>query len=503
MEMKLKTRIIAIRAFIVVTAGVFLAGCGGNGGGGTTTRDAVPSILNINSSTDPSSPVSLPIEINGSGFLSAPGKVVFTQAATGITVSVVPNASGWSDTGIVVTVPSGSSSSTPFSAGDLSVTVVTSGGTSNGVTLLLIPTPVNFTVNDVTWTTTKALPTALTGLRAVGVPVTSSSAFIVVAGGFDGTTNRVEVLSNTLNPDGTVGPTWTAISDMPLPASRAHHAMVEADSGNSLVPTGSHFIYVIGGQEFSTDSPGGTSTVYMASVDATTGAVGPWTSLSSSLPEPLVGCDAALFNGFVYVVGGLRPDGTASPSVYSAQVKSDGTLSAWTKSSNSYPLGISFPAAFGFGGKLYVIGGDTASSTDPNTQTNTGTNAVYYASASKGSVGTWALNPAPIIKSRVKQIAWIAFGQVIDAEGIYNGSPGSTELERSQVNPDGTLATWTGITSTNLQVSANVYNATALVSPLLSAAGTPRFLLVGGQAFSSSSGPGGKVSNTVYVNTAP
>ena len=57
-------------------------------------------------------------------------------------------------------------------------------------------------------------------------------------------------------------------------------------------------------------TPGGTADVYMASVDSNSGAVGAWTKLASSLPEPLVGPAAALFNGYVYVIGGLRP-GTA------------------------------------------------------------------------------------------------------------------------------------------------------------------------------------------------
>ena len=79
-----------------------LVSCGGSGGSKTSLP--VPSILNINSSTTPSSPVGLPIEINGNGFQSAPGKVVFTQNS--ITTTVVPSSSGWNDTGLVVTVPS-------------------------------------------------------------------------------------------------------------------------------------------------------------------------------------------------------------------------------------------------------------------------------------------------------------------------------------------------------------------------------------------------------------
>jgi len=105
-------------------------------------------------------------------------------------------------------------------------------------------------------------------------------------------------------------------------------------------------------------------------------------------------------------------------------------------------------------------------------------------------------------KGRAKGILFSAFGQVIVGEGIYNGSSGSSEFERSTVNADGTLASWNGLTGSNVP-SANVYNAGAFVSPLISPAQTPRFLFLGGQGFTGTTGPGGTLSSTVYVNDAP
>src|SRR5215469_16083357 len=271
--MKSKPRVMVVKTAILVLAGTFITGCGG--GGRSTVPPPVPSILNINSSTTPSSPVNLPIEINGSGFQSAPGKVVFTQGS--ITATVVPNASAWSDTGTVAVVPAGNGTSNFTVPGTVSVTIVTSGGTSNAVTVNLIQTLV-FQPNNLTWTTTMALPKALSGLRAVPVHgASSTSAFVVVTGGFDGTANTTTVWANNLNSDGTVGSTtnttWTTITTNPLPETRAHHAMAEADPTNSLVGVNSRFVYVLGGQKASTDAPGGTNTVFMASVDPNTGAV--------------------------------------------------------------------------------------------------------------------------------------------------------------------------------------------------------------------------------------
>jgi len=488
-----ESRVTAANVLAVIGAMVFLLGCG------SSSKLPVPSILNVNSSTNPSSPAGLPIEINGSGFLSSPGQVVFTQSSSGIKATVVPNASGWSDTGVVVTVPAGNGTSSFTLPGTIDVTVVTKGGTSNAVNVDLVQT-LTFDVNNVTWSTTSPLPSALTGVRAVAVPVNDTSAYVVVTGGYDGTSNTTTVLSNTIAADGTLGANWQSITTTPLPLSRAHHGMAEADPGNSLVPGDKRFIYVIGGQENSADTPGGTNTVFMASVDPTTGGIGTWTQLPKNLPESLVGPAVAIFNGYIYVVGGLRPDGTPSPNAYSAQVNSDGTLGTWTTSTDPYPVGISFATAFGFAGKLYVLDGDINSSIDPNQQGNSGVKDVRFATARNGVVGNWTAT-SQTIKSRDKHITWTAFGQVIDAEGVYPGSPGSLELERSVVHSDNTLGSFNGITSSVNQIGANVYNAAVLVSPLQSPTATPRFLLLGGQTFSAT--PPGMLSSTVYYNNAP
>ena len=127
---------VGLAATWIVIGASLLVGCGNTG-----TKAPVPQIQNVNSSTTPTSPVNLPIEINGSGFQSAPGKVVFTQGS--VSATVVPNAGGWSDTGIVAVVPT-SNFTLP---GTVTVTVVTSGGTSNAVNLDLIQT-LNFSPSN-------------------------------------------------------------------------------------------------------------------------------------------------------------------------------------------------------------------------------------------------------------------------------------------------------------------------------------------------------------------
>lgn len=273
-----------LRAVLLLAGGVFTLGCGGGsgGGGGTPPPPAAPVISSINGATAPSTAAGQPIEINGSSFQAGGASVIFTQGS--ITATVTPSAGG-TDSSIVATVPSGSSSSQFTLPGSVTVTVQNSGGTSDGKTLAVSPAP-TFNINTVAWTITTPLPFPLTGLRAEAVPVSDTLAYIIVTGGFNGATNTTTVYSNTLNSDGTVGPNWAIIPASQLPAALAHHGMVEADASNSPVPTGSSFVYVIGGQQFSSEFPGGNSTVFMAQVNATTGAVGSWTQLPNSLPEP-------------------------------------------------------------------------------------------------------------------------------------------------------------------------------------------------------------------------
>jgi hypothetical protein len=367
-----------------------------------------------------------------------------------------------------------------------------------------------FNPSQMSWGTTMALPKPMTGLRAVGVPGTSNStAFAIVTGGYDGTANTNTVWVNNLNQDGTVGnttnTTWTTITTNPLPATLAHHAMAEADDTNSLVAVGKRYVYVIGGQMNSTDV-GGTNTVYMATLDSTVGTVGTWTALTNTLPQSLFGLSATVHNGYLYVAGGLNTTGTPVTAVYSAPVNSDGTIGTSTTATNTLPTARAFGTMVVFGGIIYYINGDPNASIPPNNQ-GLGDTDVYYASAVRGTVGTWTLNGNLTPANRAKGVLYTAYGQFISAEGIYSGNPGSKEMETSTVNGSNTtnvaLNPWTGLTGTT-DPKANVYNAAGFTSPLFApTTNGPRFLLLGGQAFTATTGPGGTLSSTVYYNNLP
>lgn len=488
-------------AMLVLAASAFWQGCD-SGNGGISTLP-VPAIQNINSSTTPTSPVNLPIEINGSGFQAAPGKVVFTQG--NVTATPVLNTSGWSDTGILAVVPAGNGTTNFTLPGTVSVTVVTSGGTSNTVTVNLVAT-ILFNPIQMTWGMTTPLPTALTGLRAVAVPgTTRTSSFAIVTGGYNGSGNTTTVWSNTLSNSGTVGASWQGVTTSPLPTTVAHHAMAEADPTNSLVASGKAYVYVIGGQRLPMDV-GGTTIIYMASVDLTSGAVGTWTPLTNSLPQALMGASATVHNGYLYVAGGLNTSGAPVTAVYSAPVNTDGTIRTWTTATSALPIARAFGTMVVFGGIIYYINGDPKASIPPNNQ-GVGDEDVDYASAVHGVIGTWTLNGNFTIHDRAKSVLFTAYGQFIAAEGVYTGGVGLGEMESASVNALNTtnvaLNSWTGLTGSQV-AKANVYNAAGFTSPLFApTTNGPRFLILGGQALTGTTGPGGALSRTVYYNTTP
>jgi hypothetical protein len=355
------------------------------------------------------------------------------------------------------------------------------------------------------------LPKALTGLRAVAVPAANNtSAFAVVTGGFDGTANTKTVWANNLNQDGTVGSStntsWTTIATNPLPTTLAHHALAEADDTNSPVAVGKRFVYVIGGQVNVTDLPGGSSAIYMASVDATTGAVSAWTTVTNSLPKALLGMSATVHNGYLYVAGGLDTTGNPVATVYSAPVNSDGTIGAWATSTNSLPTARAFGGMFVFGGNIYFVDGDpVGSSVAPNLQ-SVGDKSVYFATAVRGAIGTWTPNGNSTIHNTAKGLLFVADGQALSGEGVYTGSVGSGEMETSSVNGSNTsnsaLTSFNGLTGSTAP-KANVYNATGFTSSIVTSANAPRFMILGGQTLTGTTGPGGALSSTVYYNNKP
>jgi hypothetical protein len=80
----------------------------------------------------------------------------------------------------------------------------------------------------------------------------------------------------------------------------------------------------------------------------------------------------------------------------------------------------------------------------------------------------------------------------------------SQNCARTGNTANNALNPFTGLTGAQV-AKANVYNAAGITSPLVTASATPapRFLILGGQALTGTTGTGGALSSTVYYNSKP
>jgi hypothetical protein len=457
----------------VVSFLVVASGCGGGGGGGGGFSGGTPAITSVNGSTSPTTPVNVAIEVDGTNFGPSPGSVKFVQGAT--TLTVVPAASAWSNTSIIVDVPTGLAA-----PGSASVSVLTStGATSNAVNVNLVVAP-SFSPSNQTWVTSTALPAALRGHQAVSVLSSSSTAaYVYVIGGNNGTANQSTVSLATVTNAGAVS-AWSAAAS--LPAARAFAAVAEADPTNASVANGTAYIYAIGGQAAAADAPGGTNTVFVGTVTLATGAVS-WATNSTTLPETRLGAKAVVSNGFLYVTGGLGANGNPIAFAASAPINANGTVGNFTEAASAYLLGggIAFHETFAFGGFLYVVGGDLTASMNPYAATLPSGATTQFATIRQGVIGTWSATSGQPSKARSKFALLFSFGQLAILEGLYNGGVGSSEGQISSVTATGDLSSFNGLNGSN-SPGLNTFNLAAVSTPLVTtgAPTKPVWLLIGG-----------------------
>jgi hypothetical protein len=164
------------------------------------------------------------------------------------------------------------------------------------------------------------------------------------------------------------------------------------------------------------------------------GAITGWTDVStSSVPRSYAGTAIAA-NGYMYTIGGSPAPYDTFSSVEFAKINADGTLGDWTVTSSLVHT-TGRAGAVAWGNHLFLIGG---------AQTHSGPwlDTVQVAEiASDGSLGPWTLESS-VMKSGHPQNA-----AVVDNGWIYSISGGyhdyfTTDVERAQVLPDGTLGPW-------------------------------------------------------------
>lgn len=230
------------------------------------------------------------------------------------------------------------------------------------------------------------------GSGTVGTAVTSPNTFatarqaaataayngyIYVAGGNSATGNLDDVRKAPINADGTIG-SWVVETNL----STGGNGVVVG----SVMIAYSGYMYMVGG-----NWPSSNALVYSNTINPTTGALGPTWTAQPSLNTQRYYHGIALYNGYIYAVGGIVQQASVLPTatftltntVEYAKINDNGSLSAWAYTT---PIGvakahISVAAANGY---LYFTGGASTTSVD-----------VYHRQAytskinTDGTIDTW------------------------------------------------------------------------------------------------------------------
>ncbi len=228
------------------------------------------------------------------------------------------------------------------------------------------------------------------------------------------------------------------------------------------------YLYITGGQYSSTQ----LSDTQLAQVYAN-GRVGPWQS-GPTLSTTLWGMATTAYNGYFYIAGGCKGAGTCAgndvATVQYAKIStSPGGISPITTSPNTVN-GIADAATVVYGDYLYLLGGNSSSTTNLN--------SVYYASlGSDGSVGTWGTTSV-FADGRTGPAATAYNGYMYIVGGARTQTSATNcppsglvlyckDIQKAPINSNGTLGTWVSAgatyTSTTSQygrdgLGAAVYN---------------------------------------------
>lgn len=218
-----------------------------------------------------------------------------------------------------------------------------------------------------TWTATTSLPAAR-DYPAVAV----CNGYLYVAGGLlNATTQYDTVYYAQIAGDGTVGAWSTGTA---LPGNRGYADMVSDGFG--------HLVFVGG---YTTNTP--HATVWTCTPSPSTGANGAWT-VQTALPVNRYAHKLAISGGYIFLLGG-NSFGAYRSEVYRTTINSSGTTGTWT-STTALPATRAWGLCFAFSGTLYWLAGTNG----------TNQSAVYYAdpSLADGSISAWSTssNPYPV-----------------------------------------------------------------------------------------------------------
>jgi hypothetical protein len=268
-------------------------------------------------------------------------------------------------------------------------------------------------VTTVTWTYPQVAP----GFGIISGADAIYPGYAVSVGGVNGSTFYNNIFSIAYDSAGNLA---QAIPQPGLPTNN------NGGCGTTFVTdsSGNVSLIVAGGST----SPGvHVNTVYVAGFNPTTGVISAWTN-QTNLPQALYNPNAAAWNGYVYIVGGVNNAGTPDlNTVYYAQIQNSQITSWSTATPLPIPLDSMWTAAIN--GFLFIFGGATTGGAIQTT--------CWFASIhSDGSLGAWQIGPSLPTGS----VDFQATTPTFDSYGII--ACANSQMYVLGVGPNGPSASW-------------------------------------------------------------
>lgn len=273
--------------------------------------------------------------------------------------------------------------------------------------------------------------------------------WLFVSGGETAQGATAAVLRAQLGPGGQLS-AWQPMPALPQPLLR--HAAVAA--GRSIV--------VLGGIRARLSSLP-LDTVYQATVGGD-GQLSAWHS-QPALPVGLAKAAAVALGGFVFVLGGLGPDGQRQASAYAAPLAADGGLGAWF-ATTPLPVPLSEHAAAAAGRCIFVAGGESDSG-NPRSE-------VFSAQAGEdGRIGAWQNLAGTRLPEVLNSFTLTAAAGQLVAIGGESGAPAydRSEVYRAEIRADCTLGAWSNMTSAAMPYELVDHAAAAVEGQIVVAGG--------------------------------
>jgi hypothetical protein len=236
------------------------------------------------------------------------------------------------------------------------------GGQNGGGTAVVDYAPINSNGTIGAWTATTSLPQS-----TWEAPSVVYGGYVYEIGGYYGSAAISVVDYAPINSNGTIG-SWTATTSLPVATQQA----------TSVIYNG--YVYEIGGCNGCTV----TAVIDYAPINSN-GTLGTWTA-TTPLPTALLDATSVVYKGYVYDIGGVS-GGVITAVVDYAPINANGTLGTWT-ATTSLPVATDQATSAIYNGYVYEIGGYTTAETA----------VVDYAPInSNGTIGAWtATTPLPV-----------------------------------------------------------------------------------------------------------